>query len=115
MGLELLDLATFLVEDVGLAIFGFITAGLFGILTYFSFSQWKNGYESSLTRFISYLISTVIFLFGSIYHMISLQGPSNYALLVFTMLFFLIGATLAAGIQIFVFIRDKWLRTEENA
>ena len=115
MSLELLDLVTVLYENGGLVIFGFIAAGLFGLQTYFSFMLWKNGAESYLARFISYHIATLIFLFSSINYVISLQGPSNYDLLVFTMFFFLIGATIAAGIQIFVFIQKKWLRKEENA
>ena len=88
MGLELFDLVIILFENGGLAIFGFIAAGFFGILTYFSFLLWKYHDESYLTRFISYLIATVIFLFGSIYLVISLKGP-NYVLSVFTMVMLL--------------------------
>ena len=112
MGLELIDLVTILYEKGGLAILGFIAAGLFGVLTYFTFILWKKGDESYFARFISFHIATIIFLFGSINYIISLQPSSNYALLVFTMFFFLIGATVAAGIQIFIIIRNKWFRKE---
>lgn len=114
MSLELLDMVTVLYENGGLAIFGFIAAGLFGLQAYFTFMLWKNGDESYFARFISYLIAAVIFLLGSINYVINLHGPSNYSLLVFTMFLFLIGATIAAGIQIFLFVQKKWLRKEEN-
>ena len=59
--------------------------------------------------------ATIVFLFSSINYVIIIQNTSNYALLVFTMFFFLIGATVAAIIQIFDYIQKKWLRKEENA
>jgi len=115
MSLELLDLIAGLYENGGLAVFGFIAAGLFGLQTYFTFVLWKNGDESYFARFISYHIATIIFLFSSINYVIYLQNPTNPDLLIFTMFFILIGATIAAGIQIFNFIQKKWLRKEENA
>ena len=115
MSLELLDLVTGLYENGGLAVFGFIAAGLCGLQTFFTFMLWKNGDESYFTRFISYHIATIIFLFSSINYVIFMQGPLNYDLLVFTLFFFLIGTTIAAGIQIFVFIQKKWLQKEETA
>ena len=115
MSLELLDLVTGLYENGGLAIFGFIAAGLFGLLTYFTFILWKNGDESYLKRFISFHIATIVILFSSINYVIILQGSLDYDLLVFTMFFLLIGATIAAGIQIFDYIQKKWLLKEETA
>ncbi len=115
MSLELLDLVTGLYENGGLAIFGFIAAGLFGLQTYFTFMMWKNGDESYFLRFISFHIATVICLFSSINYVIYLQVPYDYDLLIFTMFFFLIGATIAAGIQIFVFVQKKWFQKEEPA
>ncbi len=114
MSLELLDLVTILYENGGLAIFGFIAAVFFGLQTYFCFMLWKKGDESYLERFISYHIATVVFLFSSINYVIVMREPYNHALIIFTMFFLLIGAAVAAGMQIFVFIRDKWVRKEEK-
>lgn len=115
MTLELLDLVSGLYENGGLSVFGFIAAGLFAIQTYFTFMLWKNGDESYFLRFISFHIATIIFLFSSINYVIYLQVPYDYDLLIFTMFFFLIGATIAAGIQIFVFVQKKWFPKEEPA
>ena len=114
MSLELLDLVTGLYENGGLAIFGFIAAGLFGLQTYFTFMMWKNGDESYFTRFISFHIATIIFLFSSINYVIYLQVPYDTDLLLFTMFFFLIGATIAAGIQVFEFVYNKWFKEEAS-
>ncbi len=115
MSLEILDLVTGLYENGGLAIFGFIAAGLVGLQTYFTFILWKNGDDSYFKRFISFHIATIVILFSSINYVIILQGPLDYDLLVFTMFFFLIGTTIAAGIQIFDYVQNKWLKKEENA
>ncbi len=99
----------------GLLMFGLIGVGCFAAQSVFTFLLWRKGDETYFLKFLSFCIATVGMLIGTIAWVIILSGGGSEGFLLFSMAIFFLTAAVAAGIQIFVFIRDSWVRKEVKA
>jgi uncharacterized membrane protein len=114
MALVTFDLETF-VDDGGLLVILIVATALFAIQTFATYVLWKRGDDKYKLRFISLLIASIALFIGLIAEIqVVIKGGSE-ALFIMGLVVFMGAIPIAAGLQIFLFIRDTWLKKEEKA
>jgi hypothetical protein len=99
----------FLLEG-GILFFTLLGAVGFGLQAFFSFIFWRKGEDEYFLRFISYVLATAALIFGVI-SAGALWGSSEGAIIACFILFFIL-ATAAAGVRIFIFVWNTWIKSE---
>ncbi len=115
MSLNLLDFTSF-ITDGQLFTICFIAMVLFGIQATIAFLIWRKGSKNYFLRFVSFVISVVVLLFAVIALGQYFGESFGSEDLVWAGIYLCaIGAPIAAGIQIYLFISENWLSKEEKA
>ncbi|HUX98690.1 MAG TPA: hypothetical protein VMV49_03995 [Candidatus Deferrimicrobium sp.] len=79
---------------------------LFAIQAVITFLLWRKGDQSFYLKFVSFLTATICLLCAFVSYLIALS--ESEALLNVAAVVMLIGVPIAAGIQIYLYIRDTW-------
>ncbi len=114
MSLELMDFQTF-IADGGLFIFLLVIGILLAVMTAFSFLIWQKGETQYFLKFITHLIATIAVLVGGVVFSIQYIIPSGSETIMYLGIFiFCVALPVAVGLALYQFIRNTWIKKEEQ-
>jgi hypothetical protein len=108
--LELLDIDDFLIDTLFLPMAAVIAGALLLVQGIFSLLMWRRGEKTYFLKFISFLIAAIGLILAGIIFRIGYF--SSEGLISVSAALVLIGIIGGGGIQIFIFVRDTWFRSE---
>ncbi|MHA1278451.1 MAG: hypothetical protein ACTSQI_13365 [Candidatus Helarchaeota archaeon] len=114
MSLMTLDIDSF-IGDGGLLIILTVATALFGFQTFVTYILWRRGDERYKLRFISLLLASIALFLSIITELQIMLKSGSPEIFQTGLVIFMLVIPVAAGLQIFLFIWETWLKKEEKA